>query len=149
MSVLSDSIELFIKELMDQSGEVAVQRNALAQHFSCAPSQINYVLATRFTLERGYTIISRRGGGGYIRILRVDMDRNSLLHQTAMLIGPRLSLREARNMIQQFYSQQLINEREAALMQAAVSGSGMPTEELQDTVRANSMRSMITALMQY
>ena len=149
MSVLSDSIELFIKELMDQSGEVAVQRNALAQHFSCAPSQINYVLATRFTLERGYTIVSRRGGGGYIRILRVDMDRNSLLHQTAMMIGPRLSPREAKGMIQQFFSQQLINEREAALMQAAINGCILPTEELQDTAIANIMRSIITALMQY
>ncbi|MEL7601687.1 MAG: CtsR family transcriptional regulator, partial [Bacillota bacterium] len=79
MSVLSDSIELFIKELLDQSDEVSLQRNELAQHFNCAPSQINYVLATRFTPDKGYIIESRRGGGGYIRVLRLSVETSEHL----------------------------------------------------------------------
>ena len=69
---LSDTIEHFIKELMTQEEpEVELRRNELAEYFSCAPSQINYVLATRFTPDNGYIIESRRGGGGYIRIVRI------------------------------------------------------------------------------
>ena len=146
--MLSDSIELFIKELMEQSGEIAVQRNELAQHFSCAPSQINYVLSTRFTLERGYVIVSRRGGGGYIRIMRVDMERDSLLHQMAMAIGNKITLRESVGMISRLLQEEIISQREAALMQAAVASCGLPTEELQNAARANMMRGMIKALLQ-
>ena len=71
MAQLSDSIERFIKELMDEGTQIEVRRNELAQHFGCAPSQINYVLATRFSVDHGYIIESRRGGGGYVRIVRM------------------------------------------------------------------------------
>ena len=72
MAQLSDSIEHFIKELMSGGTQVDLRRNELAQHFGCAPSQINYVLATRFSLDHGYIIESRRGGGGYVRIVRMQ-----------------------------------------------------------------------------
>ncbi len=150
MSVLSDSIEQFIIELMQQNGEVNLQRNELAQHFSCVPSQINYVLSTRFTLERGYVIVSRRGGGGYIRIIRVDMDRDSLLHQmaTALSAPGGIGQREALSMILRLYDDGSVSQRDAALMQAAVSGCNLPTAQLGNTVRANVLRSMLLALMQ-
>ena len=85
MRLLSDSIEDFIKALMedeqDQQQAIELRRNELAEHFQCAPSQINYVLATRFTPDHGYVIESRRGGGGYIRILRLAATRRvELLH---------------------------------------------------------------------
>ena len=70
MAQLSDSIEQFIKELMCEEAHIELRRNELAQHFGCAPSQINYVLATRFSVDHGYIIESRRGGGGYVRIVR-------------------------------------------------------------------------------
>lgn len=77
---LSDSIETFIKELLnDDQPEVELKRNELAEYFNCAPSQINYVLATRFSLASGYVIESRRGGGGCIRIVRVVQDRGQRL----------------------------------------------------------------------
>ena len=79
MAQLSDAIEQFIKELMDQEAQIELRRNELAHHFGCAPSQINYVLATRFTPDHGYIIESRRGGGGYIRIFRMAQDL-SLIH---------------------------------------------------------------------
>ena len=72
MAQLSDAIEKFIKELMEEGAQVEVKRNELAQHFGCAPSQINYVLATRFSVDHGYVIESRRGGGGYVRIVRMQ-----------------------------------------------------------------------------
>ena len=72
MAQLSDNIEQFIKELMCEDTRVELKRNELAQHFGCAPSQINYVLATRFSVDHGYIIESRRGGGGYVRIVRMQ-----------------------------------------------------------------------------
>lgn len=148
MSVLSDSIELFIKELMEQSDEVSLQRNELAQHFACAPSQINYVLSTRFTLDHGYVIISRRGGGGYIRVMRVATDRDNLLHDIACRIGDTLTQHEAHAMISRLLEDNTLNEREARLMASAADGCALPTQTLQDTVRARIMRSMLTALLQ-
>ena len=75
MSSLSDSIELYLLQLLEQSsGAIEIQRNELADRFRCVPSQINYVLATRFSPERGFLIESRRGGGGYVRILRMKLD---------------------------------------------------------------------------
>ena len=71
MAQLSDAIEPFIKELREEDTQIEVQRNELAQYFRCAPSQITYVLSTRFTPDHGYVIESRRGGGGYIRIVRL------------------------------------------------------------------------------
>lgn len=80
MAQLSDSIEQFIKDLMEEDRQIDLKRNELAQHFGCAPSQINYVLATRFSIDHGYVIESRRGGGGYVRIIRIQRanDESSL-----------------------------------------------------------------------
>ena len=82
MQNTSDIIEIFLKELIEkQNGELELKRNELAGKFNCAPSQINYVLATRFTGNRGYVVTSRKGGGGYIRITSIDMARNEyILH---------------------------------------------------------------------
>ena len=82
MSVLSNRIESFIKELMTDDEPIAsIQRNELADYFKCAPSQINYVLTTRFSPERGYIVESRRGGGGYVKIIRVSRDRSEKIRQ--------------------------------------------------------------------
>ena len=102
MAVLSDSIEAFLISLLngEESPVILVQRNELANYFRCAPSQINYVLSTRFTLERGYTVESRRGGGGYIRIVRMDLDKNAYLRQLLEKdIGDVMSEDEARGVL--------------------------------------------------
>jgi transcriptional regulator CtsR len=148
MSVLSDSIELFIKEMMEQSNEVALQRNELAQYFACAPSQINYVLATRFTPDRGYIIVSRRGGGGYIRVMRVDMDRDDVLSDLiSNRIGAQLSKRDAEGIITRLESQNIINQREATLLLAATGDLGLPAAGLQDRARATAMKNIIMTLI--
>ncbi|MDD3920591.1 MAG: CtsR family transcriptional regulator [Eubacteriales bacterium] len=148
MSVLSDSIELFIKEMMGQSDEVSLQRNELAQHFSCAPSQINYVLSTRFDVDHGYVIVSRRGGGGCIRVMRVDLEDNDLLYELVKnRIGGSITKREALAIISRLEADETVTSREAALMQAAVSGCALPTEELSAAARANVLKTMLLALL--
>lgn len=145
MSVLSDAIEEFIKEMME-FGEAELQRNVLAQQFGCAPSQINYVLATRFPLERGYIITSRRGGGGYIRVSRVEQKDDCILDLVTSRIGPELSDREAKGLLLQLLDSGLLTGREAALMASAfeslfdAAGAGQ--------ARAKTMRTMLIALME-
>ena len=148
MSVLSDSIELFIKEMMGQSGEVSLQRNELAQHFSCAPSQINYVLATRFNVDHGYVIVSRRGGGGCIRVTRVDVEDNSLLYElVTSRIGDSITKRDAMTIIDRLQEDETVSSREAALMRGAIGGCGLPTEALSAAARANVLKTMLIALL--
>ena len=84
MAQLRDAIEHFIKELMEEDKQIEVKRNELAQHFGCAPSQINYVLATRFSVDHGYIIESRRGGGGYVRIVRMTQGANDNMLETLL-----------------------------------------------------------------
>lgn len=87
-------IAQFILDTLRQSdGEVELQRNELADRFNCVPSQINYVISTRFSPEHGYVVQSRRGGGGYIRIARINMDRPSMIMHTVNAIGDTLDMR--------------------------------------------------------
>ncbi len=120
MSVLSNAIEEFIKEMLSY-GETELQRNELAQRFGCAPSQINYVLTTRFSLDRGYIITSRRGGGGYIKITRIKLDKDGCLLELVMRLAKQpLTNKEAKGMLAQLYELGALTGREAALMYAAL-----------------------------
>ena len=118
---LSDSIESFIKAMLnDESDEVELKRNELAEYFQCAPSQINYVLATRFSPDHGYLTESRRGGGGYIRIVRVvESGSQRLMYLINERIGDSLSEEECVRLISQLKEQQIITADEAALMAAS------------------------------
>lgn len=99
MSAMSDHIEQFINELLDKEDGAELKRNELAQYFGCAPSQINYVLTTRFSLERGYMIKSKRGGGGHITIMRINVDQDELLHSlTCDGIGEAISQAQAQGL---------------------------------------------------
>ncbi|MBP3493835.1 MAG: CtsR family transcriptional regulator [Oscillospiraceae bacterium] len=94
---ISDLIAHFIQaELEEADGVLELQRSDLAQRFNCVPSQINYVMSTRFSPEHGYIVESRRGGGGYIRITRVRMDRQTLLMHVINSVGEELDLPSAR-----------------------------------------------------
>ena len=120
---LSDSIETFIKTLLaEDEPEVELKRNELAEYFGCAPSQINYVLATRFSPDHGYLIESRRGGGGYIRIVRiVQSGAQQLMYLINERIGDAIGEEEASRLVQQLTEQKLVTAQEAALMRAAMS----------------------------
>ena len=95
---ISDLIAGFLQDCLDETGDgvLEVQRGELAQRFNCVPSQINYVMSTRFSPERGYIVESRRGGNGYIRITRVQVDRETLLMHVINSLGDRVDLPSAR-----------------------------------------------------
>ena len=148
---LSDSIEQFIKELLNQeSTEVELKRNELAEYFGCAPSQINYVLATRFSPDHGYLTESRRGGGGYIRIVRVVQSGSQrLMYLVNDRIGDSLSEEECLRLISQLKEQMIVTEDEAALMASAVSTRALSVpvpDVLKDAMRAKMMKSMLMSI---
>ena len=151
MMRLSDSIEQFIKELLNQeSTEVELKRNELAEYFGCAPSQINYVLATRFSPDHGYLTESRRGGGGYIRIVRVVQSGSQrLMYLVNNRIGDSLSEEECLRLISQLKEQMIVTADEAALMASAVSTRALSVpvpDVLKDAMRAKMMKSMLMSI---
>lgn len=148
---LSDTIESFIKMLLAQEEhEVELKRNELATYFNCAPSQINYVLATRFTPDHGYVIESRRGGGGYIRIVRVvEQPGQHLLYLINERIGDSLSEEACVRLISQLCEQRLVTADEGRLMCAAVGSQALAIpipDGMKDAIRARTMKSMLTTI---
>lgn len=150
MSMLSDNIESFIKSLFEDMHQIDVRRNELAEYFRCAPSQINYVLATRFSSDKGYYIESRRGGGGYIRIMRVDVDEGDyLLHLATQGIGQEISEIDARRIVDCLLEKGMVEPREARILNAAVSSKAFAAPmPIKDHLRAGLLKQMIYALMQ-
>lgn len=150
MARLSDIIEEFIKTLLRESeGQLELQRNEMADYFECAPSQINYVLSTRFSPNQGYYIESRRGGGGYIRIIRLDVEKNDYLHYLLSEgIGTRITEKNALQIIKRLFEQGDISEKSAYLMKSAITDKAImiPTN-LKDNIRAGILKSMITAII--
>ncbi len=150
---LSDTIEAFIKEMLLQEQQgVEIKRNELAEYFHCAPSQINYVLSTRFTPDHGYITSSQRGGGGYIRIVQVN--RSAQDHLSYLLnerIGNAIDAPSAMILSRQLAERGLISSSDAQLMMAAVSPAAfsVPVPEMvKDALRAKVMRSMLLSIAQ-
>ena len=148
---LRDSIEHFIKELLNEEAtEVELKRNELAEYFGCAPSQINYVLATRFSPDHGYLTESRRGGGGYIRIVRVvQTGSQRLMYLVNDRIGDSLGEEECLRLISQLKEQHIVTADEAALMASAVSTRALSVpvpDALKDAMRAKMMKSMLMTI---
>ena len=150
MNCLSDMIEGFIKRLLEEShGKLDLQRNEMAVYFKCAPSQINYVLTTRFSLDRGYFIESRRGGGGYIRITRIDIVENDhILRLINERIGDEISQRTAEAIIERMLDGDVIGERESMIMKSAMQdqNAGIPYN-LRDSLRAALLKSMLGGIL--
>ena len=146
---LSDSIEQFIKTMLTQDEyDVELKRNELAEYFGCAPSQINYVLSTRFTPDHGYIIESRRGGGRCIRIFRMRQDTSAQLsYMRNQRIGDSIDALTASHLIQQLQERKAVTPGEAALMNAAVSDQSLSlpiTAEMKDALRAKILKRMLT-----
>lgn len=150
MANLADVIEGYLKELLGQKeGVLELQRCDLAGQFGCAPSQINYVLATRFNPQRGYLVESRRGGGGYIRIIRLNVQENlhEYVHQK---IGDVIAQDEAVGIIRRLEEEGVLTDRERLLMEAAVNREaiGLPLPH-RDMVRANLLKSMLITVLRF
>ena len=144
MARISDTIENFIKDMINEERErqVLIQRNELADKFSCAPSQINYVLTTRFTYEKGYIIESKRGGGGCIVIKKItydDKDERLLLINTS--IGGALSildhLKDTKN----------ITEKEYEIIKISLNDRTLVSVEDKNKLRADMLKGIITVIL--
>ena len=143
---ISDIIAGFIDEMLSNTDGIAeLQRADLASRFNCVPSQINYVISTRFSPEHGYIVESRRGGGGYIRIKRVAMDTEMLLMHTVNAIGDRVDLNTAAALIANLKQSKAISVEEARLMLSAISNNALrPANPIdRDVLRASILKQML------
>ena len=146
---ISDIIAGFIDEMINETGGSAELRRAeLAHRFKCVPSQINYVISTRFSPEHGYIVESRRGGGGFIRITRVEMEPKMLTMHTVNAIGDSIDLNTTAAMITNLRQNDIINDTEVRLILSAVGNNAlravMPIER--DTLRASILKQMLISL---
>lgn len=140
---ISDKIEAFILELLKQEDDerLRIQRNELAQLFGCVPSQINYVISTRFSPEKGYAVESRRGGGGYVTIRRLPQNRETIY------IGSEVGEQEAPALISRLLGAGIADNRAADIMCAALSDKALCHVDERNKVRADILREMISVLM--
>ncbi|KMY52564.1 MULTISPECIES: CtsR family transcriptional regulator [Bacillaceae] len=150
MRNISDIIEDYLKRVLEMSGSeiVEIKRNEIAEKFQCVPSQINYVINTRFTIEKGYVVESKRGGGGYIRIIKVKVhDQYDLIEQLVSLVGSQISQSAAENLIYRLVEEKVISEREAKIMISVMDRSVLYIDlPERDELRARMITSMLMAL---
>lgn len=149
MKNISDLIEQYLKEIIRSSdgGLIELQRTELAELFQCVPSQINYVISTRFTVEKGYVVESKRGGGGYIRIKKIEFVDGDNWVQSILPNGT-LTQKEAEGLIHRLHEGKLITQREALIMQAVMNREVLTLElPLRDQIRAQIFRAMILAVL--
>jgi transcriptional regulator CtsR len=143
---ISDIIAGFIDEMLSEMGGTAeLQRAELASRFNCVPSQINYVISTRFSPEHGYIVESRRGGGGFIRISRVEMEPKMLVMHTVNAVGERVDINTATALIANLRQGGAIGNDEARLMLSAIGNSALrpARQEERDTLRASIFKQML------
>lgn len=142
---MSDIIEEFIKDLFDEENEaIEIQRNELAEHFNCVPSQINYVISTRFKPSQGYYVESRRGGGGHITIRKVNNTKEDYIMHIINNIGDYVSSNEVDILISDFLSYNIIDKKEAKLLKVATSDNVLRlTKDIKDEVRARIFKNML------
>ena len=144
---ITDLIAAFLQESLNhaENGVLEVQRSDLAQKFNCVPSQINYVMSTRFSPERGYIVESRRGGNGYIRITRVHVNRQTLMMHVINSIGAEVDLPSARAMLENLFHAGALDERTARTLLAAVGDKslGAAPKNLRDRIRADILKNAL------
>lgn len=145
---ISDIIEAFINERINgKGGHAEIRRNELAEHLGCVPSQINYVISTRFTNERGYTVESRRGGGGYISIKKVIYPADNTIMHVVNSIGSSIDFASAKAIITSLYEYDVITRREAEIMISVLGDRvlTLPKGE-RELFRARLMKNMLMQL---
>jgi len=147
---ISDIIEQYLKQILEQNGKeiLEIKRSEIADKFQCVPSQINYVINTRCTSERGYIVESKRGGGGYIRIIKIKMnDKIDLINNIMNQIYTRLSQAASDDIILRLLENGVITESEAKLMVSVMDRSVLYIDlPERDELRARMMKAMLTSL---
>lgn len=145
---MSDIIEAYLKDVLSKKEHVEIKRSEIANLFDCVPSQINYVINTRFTVQQGYLVESKRGGGGYIRINKVKLlDESKVLDRMIEIIGKRISEKDAVSIVQTLYGEDIVTKREGKLMLVAMKKTLYTGDVAIDNhVRANILRTMLANL---
>ncbi|KRM60138.1 CtsR family transcriptional regulator [Secundilactobacillus malefermentans] len=138
---ISDIIEKYLKQILADSEQVEISRSEIANLFNVVPSQINYVMKTRFTIQNGYIVESKRGGGGYIRIEKVNLlDDVGVIDSLIGTIGESISQRDGLAIVQNLYNNEVVNRREANLILAAIDKQTLAAD---DRMQENSFRARI------
>lgn len=149
---ISDLIASFLQESLEdaENGVLEVQRSDLAQRFNCVPSQINYVMSTRFSPERGYIVESRRGGNGYIRITRVQMDHQTLLMHVINSLGDEVDLASVRAILSNLVQSGTLEENMGRALLAAVGDKALAAvpRDKRDHVRAAILKQVLILQVQ-
>lgn len=147
---ISDIIEEYLKQVLEKSEEeiVEIKRSEIANKFQCVPSQINYVINTRFTLERGYIVESKRGGGGFIRIIKVRPTNHfSLIEHLMSLIGNSIPQSTCLDIIERLVEEEVITDREAKIMASVIDRNVLKIElPERDRLRARMLKAMLRVL---
>ena len=146
---MSDMIEEFIKDLFDDDDYIEIQRNDLAEHFNCVPSQINYVISTRFKPSQGYYVESKRGGGGHISIRKINTTKSNYLMHTISSIGDKLTSQEVDIFLSNFLSYGVVTKKEAKLLKVATSDNVLNVpQNIKDELRARIFKNMLINLVE-
>ena len=143
---ISDIIEEFIKELFDenQNDYIEIQRNELAHQFNCVPSQINYVIETRFKPSQGYYVESKRGGGGNIKIKKLKTNKSDYITHIINNIGDEMTSNDVDILISDFLTYNIITKEEAKLLKVATSDNVLKLDKsVKDGVRARIFKNML------
>lgn len=144
---MSDVIEEFIKELFDEKESIEIQRNELAEQFNCVPSQINYVISTRFKPSQGYYVESKRGGGGHITIKKVNNTKEDYIMYIIKNIGNEITANEVNILLSDFLTYDIVTAKEAKLLKVATSDNVLQLDkQTKDKVRARIFKNMLLNL---
>ncbi len=148
---LSEQIAAIIEQMLEENGgELELQRNKLAGTVGCVPSQINYVISSRFNTDRGYIVESRRGGGGYVKITKINFDnKTALLMHMLSAVGNSIDVMSARALAVSLYDNGIITERELKIIVCAVSDNALGkiiSKQGRDSVRADILKHIILSL---
>ena len=147
---ISDIIEEFIMSSLDDDDFIELSRNDLAKFFSCVPSQINYVLNTRFTVNRGFVVESQRGGGGYIKLMRVQDNDNNFLKNALEICSQPLNVIQAQQLIKNMQERKLLTVKEAEIIKSSITGKALNNPiNMENVLRANIMKQIVLSLMKY
>ncbi|AMV68683.1 CtsR family transcriptional regulator [Pediococcus damnosus LMG 28219] len=146
---ISDIIEKYLKQILADSEEIEIRRSEIADLFDVVPSQINYVIKTRFTIQNGYVVESKRGGGGYIRIEKVKLlDDLDVLDTLIQVIGDSINQRDAISIVKSLYEDDVIDKREGNLVLAAIDKKtlAMSDRDEEDQLRARILIAVLNRL---
>lgn len=149
MSKISDIIEEFILEQLDDADIINLSRNELANFFNCAPSQINYVLSTRFTAPRGFIIESQRGGGGYIKVARVNLDKDNYLKELlSTTLTSEIDYSTCIQILENLVKLEIIDESNAKILSSALAPKALSTPiKIENRLRANILSNVLINIL--